>query len=63
MQKLDPDQLQFVEILAKLMAEHELFREEYSDEDYERVTTWLKKLRSQIDITLEMLNDQQPDRS
>ncbi len=60
MQKLDPDQLQFVEILAKLMAEHELFREEYSEEDYERVTTWLKKLRSQIDITLEMLEDQKP---
>lgn len=60
MQKLDPDQLQFVEILAKLMAEHELFREEYSDDDYERVTTWLRKLRSQIDITLEMLEDQKP---
>lgn len=58
MQKLDPDQLQFVEILARLMAEHELFREEYSDEDFERVTTWLKKLRTQIDITLEMLEDQ-----
>lgn len=60
MQKLDPDQLQFVEILAKLMVEHELFREEYAEEDYERVTTWLKKLRSQIDITLEMLEDQKP---
>ena len=28
MNKLDPDQLQFVEIIAKLMNEHELFQEE-----------------------------------
>lgn len=60
MEKLDPDQLQFVEILAKLMHEHELFRESYTAEDYARVTTWLRKLRSQIDITLEMLEDQRP---
>ena len=59
MQKLDPDQLQFVEILAKLMAENELFKEEYSDEDFAAVITWLTKLKSQIDITIEMLQDQQ----
>lgn len=59
MQKLDPDQLQFVEILAKLMAENELFKEEYSDEDFETVITWLTKLKAQIDITIEMLQDQQ----
>ena len=55
--QLDPDQLQFVEILAKLMNEHELFRDSYTPEDYARVTTWLRKLRTQIDITLEMLED------
>jgi len=55
MQHLDPDQLQFVEIIAKLMNEHELFQEEYSEEDFERVITWLKKLRAQIDITIETL--------
>lgn len=59
MQKLDPDQLQFVEILAKLMAENELFKEEYSDEDFEAVITWLTKLKAQIDITIEMLQEQQ----
>ena len=59
MQKLDPDQLQFVEILAKLMAENELFKEEYSDEDFEAVITWLTKLKAQIDITVEMLQEQQ----
>ena len=53
MNKLDPDQLQFVEIIAKLMNEHELFQEEYTEEDFERVVTWLKKLREQIDITIE----------
>lgn len=58
MQKLDPDQLQFVEILAKLMAENELFKEEYSEEDFEAVITWLTKLKAQIDITIEMLQDQ-----
>ncbi|MEC8621930.1 MAG: hypothetical protein VW557_02310 [Rhodospirillaceae bacterium] len=55
MNKLDPDQLQFVEIIAKLMNEHELFQEEYTEEDFERVITWLKKLREQIDITIETL--------
>lgn len=55
MNKLDPDQLQFVEIIAKLMNEHELFQEEYTEEDFERVITWLKKLRGQIDITIETL--------
>ena len=45
MNKLDPDQLQFVEIIATLMNEHELFQEEYTEEDFERVITWLKKLR------------------
>jgi aromatic ring-cleaving dioxygenase len=55
MQKLDPDQLQFVEIIAKLMNEYELFQEEYSEQDFNRVITWLKKLRSQIDITIESL--------
>jgi len=60
MDKLDSDQLRFVEILAKLMHEHELFRETYTPEDYARVTTWLRKLRTQIDITLEMLEDRKP---
>ena len=60
MKKLDPDQLQFVEILAKLMHEHELFREDYTPADYDRVLTWLRKLRTQIDITLEMLEDRGP---
>ena len=55
MNKLDPDQLQFVEIIAKLMNEHKLFQEEYTEEDFERVITWLKKLREQIDITIETL--------
>ena len=55
MNKLDPDQLQFVDIIAKLMNEHELFQEEYTEEDFERVVTWLKKLREQIDITIETL--------
>ncbi|MPY69628.1 MAG: hypothetical protein GEU92_06050 [Alphaproteobacteria bacterium] len=59
MEKLDPDQLQFVEILAKLMMEHEVFREEYSEEDFREVITWLRKLRSQIDITIEMLEERQ----
>ena len=59
MQKLDPDQLKFVEILARLMAENELFKEEYSAEDFEAVITWLTKLRAQIDITIDMLEEQQ----
>ena len=55
MEKLSNDQLQFVEILANLLNEHELLKEEYSNEDFERVIIWLKKLRSQIDITIESL--------
>jgi hypothetical protein len=58
-QKLDPDQLEFVEILARLMAENQLFKEEYSEQDFEAVITWLTKLGSQIDITIEMLREQQ----
>ena len=57
MDQLDPDQLAFVEILAKLMAEHELFREDYTPEDYAAVIEWLTKLRAQIDITIEALQD------
>ena len=55
--KLDPDQLQFVEILAKLMMEHEVFKDDYSPEDFEAVITWLSKLRAQIDITIDMLQE------
>jgi hypothetical protein len=55
--KLDPDQLQFVEILAKLMMEHEVFKDDYSAEDFEAVITWLSKLRAQIDITIDMLQE------
>jgi hypothetical protein len=58
--QLDPDQLAFVEILAKLMAEHELFREDYTPEDYAAVIEWLTKLRAQIDITIEALQDEAP---
>ena len=58
MEQLDPDQLQFVEILAKLMSEQEVFKETYSEEDYQAVITWLQKLRAQIDITIDMLEDQ-----
>ena len=58
MEQLDPDQLKFVEILAKLMLEHEVFKEDYTPEDFEEVITWLRKLRAQIDITIEMLEDQ-----
>ena len=57
--QLDPDQLEFVEILARLMAEHELFREDYTAADYAAVIEWLGKLRSQIDITIEALQDKQ----
>ena len=57
MQQLDPDQLEFVEILAKLMEEHELYREDYTQEDFAEVVTWLRKLRAQIDITIEALED------
>lgn len=57
MDKLDPDQLKFVEILAKLMMEHEVFKETYTDEDYVAVIEWLKKLRTQIDITIDALEE------
>ena len=58
MQPLDPDQLKFVEILAKLMMENEVFKEEYSEEDFKEVIDWLTKLRTQIDITIETLQEQ-----
>lgn len=61
MEQLEPDQLQFVEILAKLMADHELYKEEYTPEDFAEVVTWLKKLRAQIDITIEALEEQAPN--
>ncbi len=62
MDQLDPDQLQFVEILAKLMSEQEVFKETYSEEDFQAVITWLQKLRAQIDITIDMLESQaRPD--
>ena len=57
MATLDPDQLKFVEILAKLMAENEVFKENYTADDYEQVISWLTKLRAQIDITIETLQD------
>tara|TARA_Y100001936_G_scaffold254034_1_gene323855 strand:+ start:18919 stop:19131 length:213 start_codon:yes stop_codon:yes gene_type:complete len=57
-QPLDPDQLKFVEILAKLMMENEVFKEEYSEEDFKEVIDWLTKLRTQIDITIETLQEQ-----
>ncbi|MGB0575792.1 MAG: hypothetical protein ACPGPC_06495 [Alphaproteobacteria bacterium] len=58
MQPLDPEQLKFVEILAKLMMENEVFKEEYTEEDFNEVIDWLTKLRSQIDITIETLQEQ-----
>ena len=58
MATLDPDQLKFVEILAKLMAENEVFKETYTADDYEQVISWLNKLRTQIDITIETLQDE-----
>lgn len=54
---LDPDQLKFVEILARLMMEHEVFREEYTPADYDAVITWLVKLRTQVDITIDALEE------
>ena len=57
MATLDPDQLKFVEILAKLMAENEVFKETYTADDYEQVISLLNKLRTQIDITIETLQD------
>ena len=56
-EQLDPEQLKFVEILAKLMAENEVFKEEYTAEDFAAVIDWLTKLRTQIDITIESLQD------
>ena len=61
--QLDADQLKFVEILARLMMEHEVFKEEYSAEDFEAVVTWLNKLRTQIDITIEALEDKMAGRA
>ena len=61
MQPLDAEQLKFVEILAKLMAENEIFKEEYTPEDFEAVIDWLTKLRSQIDVTIEALQDEAPE--
>lgn len=60
MEPLDPEQLKFVEILAKLMAENEVFKEEYTPEDFAAVIDWLMKLRTQIDITIEALQDEAP---
>lgn len=60
MEQLDPEQLKFVEILAKLMAENEVFKEEYTAEDFEAVIDWLTKLRAQIDVTIEALQDDAP---
>jgi len=57
-EQLDPEQLKFVEILAKLMAENEVFKEEYTPEDFAAVIDWLTKLRAQIDITIETLRDE-----
>ena len=59
--RLDTDQLQFVEILAKLMLEHQVFREEYSQQDFKEVITWLTKLRDQVDITIDALSDKMRD--
>ena len=56
-EQLDPEQLIFVEILAKLMAENEVFKEEYTAEDFAAVIDWLTKLRAQIDITIDSLQD------
>ena len=57
-EQLDPEQLKFVEILAKLMAENEVFKEDYTPEDFAAVIDWLTKLRTQIDITIESLQDE-----
>ena len=58
MEQLEPEQLKFVEILAKLMAENEVFKEEYTAEDFASVIDWLTKLRAQIDVTIETLQDE-----
>jgi hypothetical protein len=59
LQPLDPEQLKYVEILAKLMMENEVFKEEYTEEDFNEVIDWLTKLRGQIDITIETLQAQE----
>ncbi len=59
---LDAEQLKFVEILAKLMMEHEVFREEYAPEDYRDVVDWLVKLRTQVDITIGALEEKMQGR-
>jgi len=56
-EQLDPEQLKFIEILAKLMAENDVIKEEYTAEDFAAVIDWLTKLRAQIDITIESLQD------
>ena len=43
LQPLDPEQLKFVEILAKLMMENEVFKEEYTEKDFNEVIDWLPK--------------------
>ena len=58
LQPLDPEQLKFVEILAKLMMENEVFKEEYTEKDFNEVIDWLTKLRGQVDITIETLQEQ-----
>ena len=45
------------DVEEKLMAENEVFKEEYTKEDFEAVIDWLTKLRAQIDITIESLQD------
>ena len=47
-EQLDPEQLKFVEILAKLMAENEVFKEEYTTEDFAAVIDWLTKQSAPI---------------
>jgi hypothetical protein len=59
---LDAEQLKFVEILAKLMMEHEVFKEEYAPGDYQEVITWLVKLRTQVDITIGALEEKMQGR-
>jgi aromatic ring-cleaving dioxygenase len=42
------------------MMENEVFKEEYTKEDFNNVIDWLTKLRGQIDITIETLQEQAP---
>ena len=44
------------------MLENEVFKEEYSEKDFNEVIDWLTKLRTQIDITIEALQDQGPSK-